>query len=421
MQVNSITLEKRSGTFVDNLKLPVHRWFRYPAGFSAQWVESVIKRFNSTSIVDPFVGSGTTLIASDAMGVKSVGFESHIFVKRIAEAKLEWDIDENILLNLVSILINDAKKIKLSNIDKRSNDKLLGKMYTEEVLNDLERLRIAYLRLSKIYNNKEIKLLWLGITNILRASSHAGTAQWQYVLPNKRKNGAKPPFQAFNEFIDKVIEDINIVRMYNWKRNSKIVLHDVREPLSGNEIYDLLITSPPYPNNYDYADSTRLEMTFWKEIEGWKDLQSVVRKDLIRSCSQHSAAEKLKLNELLKDDLIKPIVYDLSIVCEKLSEIRLTKGGRKSYHTMIAAYFIDLAKIFHNLRNKMMKDSTMCFVIGDSAPYGIHVPVEKWLGELSLDAGFNFFQFEKLRDRNIKWDNRVHKVPLHEGRLWIKG
>ena len=64
----------------------------------------------------------------------------------------------------------------------------------------------------------------------------------------------------------------------------------------------------------------------------------------------------------------------------------------------------------------------MCFVVGDSAPYGIYVPVDKWLGELALSAGFNKYNFEKLRDRNTKWKNRKHRVPTaHEGRLWING
>ncbi|PNK76651.1 hypothetical protein CEQ35_022805 [Yersinia enterocolitica] len=69
----------------------------------------------------------------------------------------------------------------------------------------------------------------------------------------------------------------------------------------------------------------------------------------------------------------------------------------------------------------MSINSSICYVIGDSAPYGIYVPAEKWLGELALSAGFNSVHFEKLRDRNIKWKNRTHTVPLHEGRLWIKG
>lgn len=34
--------DERSGTFVDNMKLPIHRWFKYSAGFSVQWVENVL-------------------------------------------------------------------------------------------------------------------------------------------------------------------------------------------------------------------------------------------------------------------------------------------------------------------------------------------------------------------------------------------
>jgi len=32
----------RSGAFGDNMSLPVHRWYRYSAGFSADWVSSLI-------------------------------------------------------------------------------------------------------------------------------------------------------------------------------------------------------------------------------------------------------------------------------------------------------------------------------------------------------------------------------------------
>ena len=38
----------RSGTFTDNMKLPVHRWFRYSAGFSAAWVEDVLQNSHAT-------------------------------------------------------------------------------------------------------------------------------------------------------------------------------------------------------------------------------------------------------------------------------------------------------------------------------------------------------------------------------------
>ena len=88
---------------------------------------------------------------------------------------------------------------------------------------------------------------------------------------------------------------------------------------------------------------------------------------------------------------------------------------------MIAAYFKDMAEVWLALRRATAKGALVCFVVGDSAPYGVYVPVDRWLGELAVAAGFKSFEFEKTRDRNLKWKNRKHRVPLHEGRLWVKG
>ena len=109
------------------------------------------------------------------------------------------------------------------------------------------------------------------------------------------------------------------------------------------------------------------------------------------------------------------------LACHQLEIERLGHGGKKAYHLMIAAYFSDMLRIWYELRRVCRSGANICFVVGDSAPYGIYVPVDKWLGELAVFAGFGAYHFEKTRDRNIKWKNRKHRVPLHEGRLWIRG
>ena len=184
---------------------------------------------------------------------------------------------------------------------------------------------------------------------------------------------------------------------------------------------DLVVTSPPYANNYDYADATRLEMTFLGEINGWADLQGAVRKGLVRSCTQHVAPYAAKTAVVLKDESLKPIGEELRQVCAKLELEKENHGGKKQYHAMIAHYFLDLARVWKALRRVVRPGGKVCFVVGDSAPYGIHAPIDRWLGELAVGAGFKSFRFEKLRDRNTKWKNRKHRVLLHEGRLWVEG
>jgi hypothetical protein len=200
----------------------------------------------------------------------------------------------------------------------------------------------------------------------------------------------------------------------------RIVQHDARQATCVEEGWaDLVITSPPYPNNYDYADAARLEMTFLGDVASWGDLQQKVRKHLVRSCSQHMVGYDAR--SALSSTRLAPIHPELAPIFEQLEELRQTRAGRKAYGAMVIAYFDDLALVWQALRRSCAEGAKVCFVVGDSAPYGVHVPVERWLGELALAQGFKRWSFERLRARNVKWKNRKHRVPLQEGRLWVEG
>ncbi len=414
----------RSGAFVDNMSLPVHRWYRYSAGFSADWVQWLLRDRQLTegmTVLDPFAGVGTTLLACEAEGIESFGFEPHPFVHRVATAKLQsTHIDIEVLRRTFADFLSRVASAEPGEPEENV-PKLLAKCYSSESLGILSIMRDLFLR---EFNDgaPQHELLWLAITAILRSCSGAGTAQWQYVLPKKTKLAVLSPVSALEAKAREMLEDVDHVQRRNWRPTASLLRTDAREPaIKIRDLVNAVVTSPPYPNNYDYADATRLEMTFWGEITGWGDLQYHVRRHLIRSCSQHAAAERLLLDELLCETILDPIRDELSFACEELSLVRETKGGRKSYHTMAAAYFRDLGLVFRQLRQLCSPGAWMCFVIGDSAPYGVYLKVDEWLGRLAVAQGFKSFKFEKIRDRNIKWKNRKHRVPLKEGRLWIEG
>lgn len=414
----------RTGAFTDNMKLPVHRWMRYSAGFSAEWVETIVadRAVEGRGLFfDPFAGSGTSLLAAQAFGMPSLGAECHPFVVKMAAAKLAWQADPAILMKRASALLARAQEDVVPN---DVGSPLLLKCYSIDALDQLEALRRAFLQ--EPDGDEITSLLWLAVTAILRECSGVGTAQWQYVLPNKTKSRVTAPFDAFERRILMFNQDMKKRRtqIKGVPCSAQVKAEDSRNLLSFPEaigMVDLVVTSPPYPNNYDYADATRLEMTFWREVGGWGDLQKVVRHKLIRSCSQHSAAEKLDLEVLLTDQALDPIRDELTAVCRELAAIRETKGGKKTYHTMVAAYFSDLAATWQSLRRLCRPGADVCFVIGDSAPYGVHVPAERWLADLAISAGFHSPRFDKIRDRNMKWKNRKHRVPLQEGNLWVQG
>jgi len=407
-------------TFLPNIKLPVHGWFRYSAGFSAQWVIDVLEHHchdNAITLLDPFAGSGTTLLAADEFGASSIGLEAHPFVYRIARAKLMWSTNPKIFSQFANDVLQKAKNYSNQKLDYPD---LIYKCYPDDRLQELDALRMAFL--SVCDGNFYSELTWLAITSILRSCSPVGTSNMELIQPKKTKKKSLRPFEAFVTQVDLMCSDMVVFQNTAEGLFSKIQKDDARicQSVPDNSI-DFVITSPPYANNFDYADATRLEMSFWGEIEGWKDLGKVVRQYLVRSCSQHASSDKAELESVFENSDLDIIRQELLDVYDSLAQERLLHGGKKNYHLMIAAYFSDMSKIWKSLRRVCKTGSQICFVVGDSAPYGIHVPVEKWLGELACSAGFIDYTFEKTRDRNTKWKNRKHRVPLQEGRLWVEG
>lgn len=410
----------RSGTFVDNMALPVHQWFRYSAGFAAQWVEEVLAVWCIKSgqvVLDPFVGSGTVPVVCDSIGVNSIGVEAHPIVARICKAKLLWESDPN----RVGYFATEVLKCAQDRVpDVSSYSQLIHRSFDTETLATLDKLKSAWSLLRD--SSPESELIWLALTSILRPTSRVGTAQWQYILPNKTKKKIVHPLRAFQQQIEIIKSDLRWMQARAKRSNAEIIAGDARTfAESMPQKVDAVITSPPYANNYDYADALRFEMTFWGDVTGWGDIHDAVRKYLIVSSSQHSSRERLKASDLLKLDAVEAIRYELSVAMEQLAKVRETHGGKKHYHTMIGAYCRDISLVLRQLRIACKPGSQMCWVIGDSAPYGVYCPVEKWIAELAMAAGFKQHHFEKLRDRNIKWKNRKHRVPLKEGLLWIKG
>lgn len=407
-------------TFHDNMELPVHRWFRYPAGFSAEWVREVLSCAQARTlqhVLDPFAGSGTVLLEAETCGAHAIGLETHPFVLRVARAKLSWAANRSEFLDFgLSVLKESASFVG----DTGEQPPLLTKCYPQETLSRLIAIREAWRAVAD--GSAISELIWLALVSILRECSPVGTAQWQYVLPKKSKQQVRDPRKAFEMRVNLMADDMRRQAAISSHGPTRMIGTDARA-CDGLEVgwADYVITSPPYANNFDYADSTRLEMTFMGEIRGWGDLQDAVRRHLIRSCSQHASVDEKSITILMDSPLLDPIRSELLPVYDELREAKSKHGGEKDYDLMVLAYFHDMAEVWHSLRRVTASGATICFVIGDSAPYGVHVPVEKWLARLALAAGFRSDSFQKIRDRNVKWRNRKHTVPLQEGYLWLRG
>jgi len=162
-----------TSNFLNNMRLPVHRWFRYSAGFSAEWVKWLLAERGGSDlrVLDPFVGSGTTCLACDEMGVPSYGIEAHPFVYRVAQAKLSYATDPERFISKAEKAFGFARKAAAQT---EHYPEIIGKCYGLETLDYLDRFRQAVE--VEQDGSPEAGLLWMALVSSLRVVSEAGTA-----------------------------------------------------------------------------------------------------------------------------------------------------------------------------------------------------------------------------------------------------
>src|SRR5947209_6478663 len=82
---------------------PFHNWYNFVLGYSPKFPHYMLERENIAStdmIVDPFIGSGTTLISCKMLGIPSMGIDANDFMVDAARTKLHWNVGIDALKRL---------------------------------------------------------------------------------------------------------------------------------------------------------------------------------------------------------------------------------------------------------------------------------------------------------------------------------
>lgn len=417
------------GTFKDSLRSPIHNWFPYPAGFSNRAVECAIRKLSipqKSLIYDPFSGAGTTCVVSKSLGIDSVGIEAHPFIYFVAKTKIFWDYDFEILLDTLRKIENIIRNSHFSEdllIDEFPE--LIRKCFSPAVLSNLYGIReaIKKLKLPTSY----IHFFNLALTCILRPVANVGTG-WPYIAPKKKKKGKeKDVLKTFFEMALKMYGDIQTVKR-SLRRNANCHIfnsdsRNTKEFVEDSSV-DFIFTSPPYLNNFDYADRTRLETYFFGLTKDWGEITEKIRTKLIMSATTQINRGQYSAEDILSDEIKEcapRVAVDLQAKINRLSETRLTKGGKKSYDILVGGYFNDMFQVLIDCYRVLKKRSTFMLVLGDSAPYGIHIPTDIILGDIGKSIGFSGCKLEELRKRGDKWkaNPQRHNIKLRETILYL--
>lgn len=422
---------KRLTTNFDNNKAPIHRWFPFLAGFSNKLVEETVKYFsmtdNGSTLFDPFMGSGTTGVVGNEFGVNVIGNESNVFLYEICKLKTNLHTKpENIMIFSEHIL---KKALTIwTNTDVDSENSLLKLCYPINNLKKLVTLRDLLNRDDDIPQEYK-QYISLAITMSLSKSAKVGI-NVPYISWNHERV-PKEVFLLFKENIQIIRQDLNKNNLISENHPKvELYLHDSRKENERikNRSIDMIFTSPPYLNNLDYGEALRVFLYFWKIAENWGDITQKIRKYGVSSSTTYYSKGSIGskgYDDIIGTDLIKKmptIAEDITNKMEQISNERHKKKGKKSFDILTGLYFKDMSCVIEEM-NRVMKNNTLAFIIiGDSAPYGVHIPTDTLLGEMAIELGFSSYTLKPLRIRGTKWKTLKfrHNKQLRESLLILR-
>jgi DNA modification methylase len=373
-----------------------HGFHSYPAKFIPQLPTWLMKKYSreDDTILDPFVGSGTTLVEALLNNRNCYGVEINPIGRLTSQAK-STPIDTILLLSLkgkfydrLAILyskyfvsdgfFNMGKEILNLWIPEIEN---IDKWFLPDVITELS---IILKAINEIENNEFKTLLLVAFSSIIKTVSNARTEERN---PKLRKELRKKPntIKIFKGKLDRMAKDlIDFSEIVKGKKvKAKIIGKDARKlPLKMNEI-DLVITSPPYAYAMDYVRMHKLSL-YWLGED-----------NLINLDKKFIGTEKVYSN-LYKEDFR----FDIKIIDDVLQKLK-NENRKKAY--IVYNYFTDMRKCFEEMHRVMRKHAKACIVIGNSTVQNIEIQTHTCFDELAKKIGFKIYP---TLERNIPLEKK---------------
>jgi hypothetical protein len=362
--------------FAPNCDLPRHRWYRFKEGFSAGLVSHFVAEYlpsRNGRLLDPFLGSGTTGVEGARLGHFVDGIESNPFMAFMAKVKTRdytcaGSLERAALQcfrqrsgSAAFILPRDSTLVERKGLDKW--------LLNRKVATRFEQLRTA---IAEITPPAVRDLLLFALLSSIEdvANARKDGKCWRYKSNWHTLNfSGKSLDEAFALQVLRYAEDIADCprlsgRATVFQGDARVRLARIGSP---NQLYDGVLTSPPYLNSFDYTDIYRPELLLMNVARNSNDLRRI-RLATLRSHVQVAWRPSPPLDIPLLQRKIAAI-GNAGLWCGRIPE-------------MVNAYFVDLDQIVEQCTHRLKVGATIGFIVADSAYCGVVIPVDLILSEI---------------------------------------
>lgn len=441
----SLTSPFRDSAFEQNKLDAIHRWVPWIAGFSAGFVADVFQQYapvnegRAISVLDPFAGVGTTLVEGLRHGFHVAGFEINPFAVLAARVKCTaFTIEPQILAEAIQWFTAQARE-RTNSIDRaflkgddisqcepapishppvhfRSRVPFFSPAVERKVLHCLDIIR-------EISSTpiQEIVLLALG-SILVQISNYS----YEPSLGSRKAAGKEEILNAdvvgiLTTKLQSMFEDIVHYRTEMERFAyvpSAMIIHDsslcLKSYLAPDSI-DIVVTSPPYLNNYHYVRNTRPHL-FWLDfIATPAQLRSLENANFGKYWQTVRDAEPIKLDFCLPE--LEEIIHEIA----NQNQDKGVYGGQ-GWANYAASYFNDSYRLCSHLQYVLKPSGVAVIVLGNSIIQGVSVPTDRLFGAIGELCGLKLEGIYLLRDKRVGTsiinsvirNGKATKVSLYE-------
>ncbi len=397
----------------------VHEWYRFVLSFPPHLVTDYLERFGigpSHTVLDPFCGTGTTLVECKKRGIGSVGIESNPMAHFASAVKVDWTAAPAKLEDYAETVVSAVR----ATLAKQGLDERRGlPLFSAKGERPPFPLRSLPPDQAKLLLKDSISPLPLHKTLILldAIDGHGRRHERQYGRlalanalvhrignlkfgPEVGVGRIKDDAQVTEAWADRLRSIVHDLRLHQGRADvpARVIKADSRDAdrLLAPQSVDAVITSPPYPNEKDYTRTTRLESVLLGLIRDKQALRSLKR-SLVRSNTGGVYKSDTDDREIADHAAIDDIAATIE---QRRIALGKTSGFERLYPRVTRLYFGGMRRHLASLRPVLRPGAKLAYVVGDQASYlRVMIRTGQLLADIARSLGYVVTDIDLFRTR----------------------
>lgn len=393
-------------SFQANKSRAIYRWFKYKEAFSVGLVEHLLGRFKIGPgvLLDPFAGSGTALFAGSAFGLRAEGIELLPIGQKIIKTK--------------QLIDRDLKQEDIETLVRWMEERPWRNVAASHPINELRITKGAYpqatlLAMAKYLDRASVEearvqevlsfALLCALESVSYTRKDGQYLRWDHRSDRRQgrklfNKGTILPFdRAITDKLAEIVTDLKAAPVPEdlfrgtTPRPGQILLHSGSclniMPKLNTAAYDLIITSPPYCNRYDYTRTYALELALLGVDESGL---ARLRQDMLSCTVENRSKSLLAMHPGWRGAISaadnQPLLQAILSYLETQRECGLLNNN--GIPRMVRGYCYEMACVIGECA-RVLKPGAPLLMVNDNVRYaGASISVDVILSEIAQHLGF---------------------------------